>query len=502
MTRTRAFTAAFAAMLGAVLVGPSSALATRSLTSSGSWVVTPAVVDVSSLPPVVLDPVAPPPLPALVPDPQVYAAAKAAAIAPAAVARERRARRSGPSLSVGQRLPSPLAANSSIRPPDMGLAAGGGKVLEMVNLRGQIWNGAGAAQPAFDLAQFFHAGSDSISDPWVVFDGAQGRFYAAIFDLSQASERIAVSRTSDPGGRWFVYDVSENGGCPDQGKLGFDDIVIAVSANRFTHCDGGAYLGDEITLLDKAPMLTGSATHVQRFGPDSSLVSAVPAVSSSGSTVLFFAAVDAASQTGSTLHLGTSIGVPPGAFVGFGDIAVPAYSIPPSAIEPDLHALDTGDSRVQNVILNGQQLVYGINTGCVPKGDVLVEPCARLTAIDTGSDRRLWSHTFGAKLDGTYYPAAAFNVTGDIGVALGRTGVSTNPELIGSAGTPGGSFAKAVRVQSGDAVNDQDRFGDYDAAAPDPVSGDGVWVAGEIGGHNPFGANGWGTAVGLLHILP
>jgi hypothetical protein len=296
--------------------------------------------------------------------------------------------------------------------------------------------------------------------------------------------------------------VGEGGGCPDQGKLGFDDIVIAVSANRFTTCDHGSYLGDVITVLDKAPMLTGNATHVQRFGPDSSLVSEVPAAASSGSTVLFFAGVDAAASSSSTLHLGSAFGIPPAAFFGYNDIDVPAYSIPPSAMEPDLHALDTGDSRVQNVILRGNQLVYGITTGCVPKGDFLVRACARLTAINTGSQTRSWSKTFSAKLDGTYYPAAAFNVVGDIGVAMGRTGISTNPELIGSGGSSGGSFAKAVRVQSGDAANDQDRFGDYYAAAPDPVSGDGVWVAGEVGGHNPFGVNGWGTAVGLLHIIP
>jgi hypothetical protein len=490
------------ALAGVLLAAPGAGASADVPTVSGV-VAMDGAVDVSSLPPFVDEGQAQPALPQQLPDPQAYAAAKSASrtAAPAPAAHGAR-RGSAPSISAGMVLPSPLASpNQSIRPPDMGLAAGGGMVVEMVNQSGEMWNASGMVVKTFALSDFFNSGSDRISDPWVVFDRAAGRFYAIILDVTRGGERLAVSQTADPSKRWKRFFVPEGGGCPDQGKLGFDDVVIAISANRFTTCPGGSWLGDVITVIAKAPLLSGSLASFERIGPDPSRSSEVPAESSSSTPVLMFAATDSTAATADTLHLKEEVGIPP-APVQFAqeDISVPLYGIPPAATEPDLHQLDTGDSRVQDVIWRNGELVYAITTGCTPRGDFRVESCALVTAINTSNDTRMWTRWFSRAQFSTYFPAITFSGPGDIAVSMGRTGPGIDPELIGTAGTAGGSFAKAVRIQSGNDVNDTDRFGDYYAASADSTNPANVWLAGEIGGHNPFGALGWGTAVGLLHI--
>jgi len=68
--------------------------------------------------------------------------------------------------------------------------------------------------------------------------------------------------------------------------------------------------------------------------------------------------------------------------------------------------------------------------------------------------------------------------------------------------SPTGQFSMPKRVQTGNAGNATGRYGDYFAVAIDPLNQQNVWVAGEVGGHNGSGQNGWGTAVGQISVTP
>src|SRR5207249_7105324 len=96
---------------------------------------------------------------------------------------------------------------------------------------------------AFQLNTFFVAGTDFISDPWVLFDQESGRWFAGIFDVTRGGENYAVSTTGNPTGTWKVY-LGTVGNCPDQGKGGVDTNVLALGYNMFSGIGcGGGFLG-------------------------------------------------------------------------------------------------------------------------------------------------------------------------------------------------------------------------------------------------------------------
>src|SRR5215831_18086267 len=125
----------------------------------------------------------------------------------------------------------------SVEPPDQGLCAGNGFVLETVNDVLQVYDTAGNAllnggQPV-DLNTFYgypaainrttNARGPSITDPSCIFDQAIGRFVHVALTLDHVGTTpnlsgtnhldIAVSDTGDPTGTWTIFKlpVQNNG---------------------------------------------------------------------------------------------------------------------------------------------------------------------------------------------------------------------------------------------------------------------------------------------------
>src|SRR5690242_6708250 len=131
----------------------------------------------------------------------------------------------------------------SIEPPDQGLCAGNGFVLETVNDTLQIFDTAGnpliaptdlnsfyGYTPAINRAKSPLQFGPSITDPSCLFDSATQRWFHVVLTLDRASITtqtlagsnhldIAVSATADPTGAWNVYSlpVQDDGtqGTPD-----------------------------------------------------------------------------------------------------------------------------------------------------------------------------------------------------------------------------------------------------------------------------------------------
>jgi hypothetical protein len=120
----------------------------------------------------------------------------------------------------------------SVEPPDQGLCAGNGFVLETVNDVLQVYDTAGNALlnhgQAVDLNTFYgyppaivrtgpHAGQrgPSITDPSCIYDQAIGRFVHVALTLDHVGSTasltgnnhldIAVSDTGNPTGTWTIY---------------------------------------------------------------------------------------------------------------------------------------------------------------------------------------------------------------------------------------------------------------------------------------------------------
>ncbi len=195
------------------------------------------------------------------------------------------------------------AANSSavngfpVEPPDQGLCAHNGVILESVNLAARVYTTAGAPlTPTISLNQFFGlapavSGSGDaatfgpfISDPRCYYDAQTGRWFMTALEIDvnpstgalgdRSSELIAVSQSSDPTGSYglFSVDTTNNGTggtpaephCPcfgDQPRIGADAHGFYISTDSYPIDGSFNSNGGELYAISKqglAAAATGS----------------------------------------------------------------------------------------------------------------------------------------------------------------------------------------------------------------------------------------------------
>ena len=204
----------------------------------------------------------------------------------------------------------------SVEPPDQGLCAGGGYVLEAVNDVLNIYNTAGqsllpdnnivngvptSVNGAVDLNSFFGYApaidrstgvrAQFVTDPSCLYDAATQRFFVVVLTLETLPNGtftlanhidIAVSQTPDPTGSWNVYrvDVTNDGtsnpdpgnACPclgDYPHIGEDAYGFYVTTNAYPW-NGNGFNGAQIYAFSKAQLAAGAANvtmvHIDTFG--------------------------------------------------------------------------------------------------------------------------------------------------------------------------------------------------------------------------------------------
>lgn len=174
----------------------------------------------------------------------------------------------------------------SLEPPDQGLCAGNGFVVEAVNDVIRVFDRSGnPLTEAEDLNSFFGLAPQIIrgnpsmigpflSDPRCYYDGQTKRWFVSILEQDNGNNAgatgrnynlLAVSETSDPTGDFtvFQYDVTDDGqngtanhaGCPcfgDQPLLGADEFGIYQSTNEF---GAATFNGAQIYAISKARLV-------------------------------------------------------------------------------------------------------------------------------------------------------------------------------------------------------------------------------------------------------
>lgn len=208
----------------------------------------------------------------------------------------------------------------SVEPPDQGLCAGNGFVVESVNDVLRIYKADGTpATGVIDLNTFYgypaaitrtgpNAGQEGpeLTDPSCVYDQAIGRFVHVVLTLDRVSLTssaltgvnhldIAVSDTGDPTGTWSVFKLpvqndgtqgTPNHGCfftshgvkvfdpclGDYPHIGFDANGIYLTTNEFTFF-GSGFFGAQVYAIGNSLLTSGSGGSVVLFdtlgsGPD------------------------------------------------------------------------------------------------------------------------------------------------------------------------------------------------------------------------------------------
>jgi hypothetical protein len=182
---------------------------------------------------------------------------------------------------------------SGCNPPDMALGASSRFVLQGVNTQWEVLDTAGHVQPGWPVsAQTFfgvpnvagatgvpcdtaHNSQPFLSDPRALYDPVGERFWAAMLQAENVPALglpmpgcvfksvyyVAVSQTSNPGGKWNVYEFNmstQPGFGADYTQLGINGQAVYFSANMFgprNGLNGGFYA--ELFEANKAKMEAG-----------------------------------------------------------------------------------------------------------------------------------------------------------------------------------------------------------------------------------------------------
>lgn len=190
----------------------------------------------------------------------------------------------------------------AVEPPDQGLCAHGGEMMEPINLALQVYTETGAALSApVSLNSFFHLPpgfnpanrtfGPFISDPRCYFDAQTSRWFVTALEIDtnpytgaegyRSSELLAVSQTADPLGGYglFQIDTTNDGTdgtaaqpkCPcfgDQPRIGADAHGFYISADSYPIHGVFNSNGGEIYAMSKQGLAKAATT----FGTAPTLV--------------------------------------------------------------------------------------------------------------------------------------------------------------------------------------------------------------------------------------
>ena len=172
------------------------------------------------------------------------------------------------------------SGGSDLEPPDQGLCAGSGYVMEFINNALAIYNKSGSQllPPIGSASALLQPSTDFFSDPRCYYDASTKHWFFQEFIVGtvSASGKLltpsiqfeAVSDTQDPTQGYTVYswDTSDTstGGCPcfgDYDELGADGNGIYVTTDEFG-ITSGAYNGVIIYAISKEQIETAGTTGI------------------------------------------------------------------------------------------------------------------------------------------------------------------------------------------------------------------------------------------------
>jgi hypothetical protein len=432
-------------------------------------------------------------------------------------------------------------------PPDTIVTAGSvngtTELLEAVNLDGEVYTTS--TNPPSGIAGIDitactpSPGSDSISDPRVMYDSASGVWFIATLTFAPTADAgwgLLVSPANNPSSTtWnciFIPTVgiknpdASVGNFPDFPKLGMNGDKVVLSGDAFStvqtrRSTSYKFQGTEFVVLNKSEVLgpAGTAVHETLFPPAQGDFAIEPAehlgVGASTPGTLYMASVNSNVASTATLNVWSVTGLPSSnssAQVSKTPLSIYTISTPPNAQQQGTNVLlDTNDDSLLDAAFRDGSLWVSGNDACIPPGDKTVRSCARLIQVAISVSNNITTMNVAQDFDFAqsggyfYYPAVRTDGAGDLVTVF--TGSSTGTFASVYAGVQKTSVANSANTLTASSMIypgaaaytvSPPRWGDYSGAATDP-SDNSVWVAGEYA-NTPdifFGST-WGTAIALV----
>ncbi|WP_157267596.1 hypothetical protein [Azohydromonas aeria] len=395
-------------------------------------------------------------------------------------------------------------------PPDTHGAVGRNHFVEVTNFHVDIYTKAGARVRSVSLASFFGYTAQTLFDPRVVYDRSYDR-YIIIADARPESSTVqrhfmAISRTGDPLGGYFIYNINTTGFAGtnnfwDYPQLGMDQDSIITTGNVFSPT---SFIGWRMFAVAKARLYNGLGFSVPVFaGAASDGTLAPPMVLDQNAKTFLISAPSG----GSALRLYTmrdSSRNPGVSLTGPVSITVPAYALPPDAQQcggvGTAEMLDTLDARFVNASTQSGNFLWNVHS------IDFAGPAVRWYRIDTNSLILNKSSTFWASSTSSDFNASiAANDAGDIFLNWSSSSSTVCPEIRFSgqrsadAADTGRNgfvlFSSPTKLTGNfDSRFGTQRWGDYSAVTVDPLNSLRGWIVNE----KVNASNVWGSGIGQI----
>ncbi len=174
--------------------------------------------------------------------------------------------------------PPPSCTTTGL-PPDTNGAAGPNHYVQTVNGGIGIWSKSGTIVKAPELLNLLWAGytgtnpgnacaTQNDGDPVVLYDQLADRWFISQFSLPNGGNTapsfqcVAVSKTGDPTGAYWLYDFKYNEALNDYPKFGVWPDAYYATFNMFS---ATGYDGDDLCAMDRVSMLAGMPATQQCF---------------------------------------------------------------------------------------------------------------------------------------------------------------------------------------------------------------------------------------------
>ena len=373
------------------------------------------------------------------------------------------------------------------RPPDTHGAVGPDHFAEITNSHYDVYRKSdGVRVKSVSLASFFGYTTQSIFDPRCVYDSTEGRWIVASPARRESTtvqrQFIAVSKTTDPTGEFYVYSADvchlDNGDFWDYPQFGVDNKSILITANIFA--SDSSYSGSDLCVVSKGSLYSGKSASGKLFTQlDGTLAPPIVLDNSKKSCFVatsYFTQIILYSLTykKSSPRLTKSA------------IPITTYSLPPGASQPGTAALlDTLDARFVNASTQNGNSLWQAHT--INEND---RPTPRWYEFDISKKTVTQSGTFNASSASHDWNASiAANKKGDVFVTWSSTDVTagTNAQVRYSGRRKtdtsgiidGGSALFTSSTYYAPSGGSVERWGDYSAVTIDPSNTSRAWIVNE-----------------------
>jgi len=428
------------------------------------------------------------------------------------------------------------SANSNFgqefEPPDQGLCAGNGFVLEPVNSAYTIYDESGHALAGpFNVNGPFNEGlKEFTSDPRCYYEKADHTWLAVILQIGPTEESssldIAVNSSGDPRTPWTAYklDTTNPHGneCPcfgDQPKLGIDASNLYVTADEFSIL-GPAFNGDDLYAFALKDLVAGAAAvHFARFSklkiagePASSIQ---PAITDGKAPAEYFLnSIDPTETEGASIGVWALTGVKAVAKGGVPTLSSEVLSsqrfvMPLPAVQKGTKSkIEADDDRMQQTQFIGGELWGELSTSVVAPGEKKlhdgaawfeVEPAIKKGAI--GPTTKIVGQGYvTAPGEDFIYPALQVTPSGNGAMVGTLTGTKRFPSAAYTQLSPTSGWGPVEVAAEGTTNYDPkaERWGDYSWAVM-AQNEKAVWLATEYvppeASQTEDGKLDWGTRV-------